>query len=93
MSNIIIPGGPSATVMGPDDKTVQTVGTEEIDFVEAKLLRDYKKFLMKHDLREALYCNRCWQHDLSDGTEAHVTDSDILIKCRCTLRHYRGTSY
>lgn len=92
MSNIIIPGA-EGTVMGPDDLTVQKVGTQEIDFDEAVLLRAYKKFLQKHELREALYCNRCWGHNLADGCEAHVTDSDIMIKCRCTLRHHKGSSY
>lgn len=92
MSNIIIPGG-TGTVMGPDEITPQTIPTEEISFEDAKLLREYKKFLLKHDLREALYCQRCWGHNLNDGCEAHVTDSSVLIRCRCTLRHHRGTSY
>ena len=92
MSNIIITDKPSI-VQGPDDLTPQTVGTEGITFDEAVLLREYKRFLQKHDLREALYCQRCWGHNLQDGCEAHVTDNDILIKCRCTLRQHVGSSY
>lgn len=92
MSNIIIPEG-SGTVIGPDDKSVETVPTREISFEDAKLLREYKKFLLKMGLREALYCQHCWGHSLSDGCEAHVTDQDILIRCRCTMRFYKGTSY
>ncbi len=92
MSNIIIPSG-TGTVSGPGDPAVQIVATQDIDFDDAVLLRAYKKFLLKHDLREALYCQKCWGHNLNDGCEAHVTDADILIRCRCTLRHHKGSSY
>lgn len=59
---------------------------------EAKLLRAYKKFLLTHDLREAVYCQRCWSKDLSDGTQFFVTPDKILIKCRCAERMYLGAS-
>lgn len=91
MSNVIIPAG-FGTILDADGKTVERVGSREITFEEAKLLREYKKFLMKYELREALYCNQCWQHDLSDGCEAHVTQDDVLIKCRCQIRFYKGST-
>lgn len=80
-------------ISGPDDVGVVKIGTKEITFDEAVLLRAYKKFLQKYDLREALYCQWCWGHNLADGCEAHVTDGDIMIRCRCTLRHHKGSSY
>lgn len=92
MSNIIIPEG-VATVQSPDDLVAQTVSSIELTLEEANLLRAYKKFLLKRDLREAVYCNFCWGHSLADGTEFHVTDNDILIKCRCSLRYYKGSTY
>ena len=57
---------------------------------EAKLLREYKKFLLRHGLKEALYCNACFERNLSHGTEAYVTSEQIVIKCRCRLRFYQG---
>jgi len=60
---------------------------------EARLLRQYKRFLLEHGLKEALYCTSCWDHQLSHGTRAHVTPSQILIECRCRLRFYQGTEY
>lgn len=57
---------------------------------DAELLRLYKKFLQRYGLREALYCSACFDGQLHDGCEAHVTDGDILIKCRCTTRFFKG---
>lgn len=60
---------------------------------EAELLRNYKKFLQKRGLREAIYCNTCWQGDLADGIDAFVTDGQILFKCRHRMLFYQGQSY
>lgn len=62
----------------------------ELTPAEAQLLRQYKTFLQRHGLREALYCNACWAGQLHDGCEAHVTPHDILIRCRCRVRTFRG---
>ena len=60
---------------------------------EAELLRNYKKFLQRRGLREAIYCNHCWQGDLSDGMDAFVTDGQILFKCRHRLLFYQGQTF
>lgn len=65
----------------------------ELALEDVTLLRAYKKFLQRHGLREALFCNNCWQGQISDGCEAHVTDGDVLIKCRCRVRHYKGQTF
>ncbi len=60
---------------------------------DAHLLREYKKFLQRNGLREALYCSHCWSGQREDGCEAHVTAADILIKCRCKVRIHKGQSF
>lgn len=60
---------------------------------EARLLRTYKKFLEAHGLREALYCQKCWDHDLSDGLQAFVASEKIGFICRCTTRLHFGATY
>lgn len=70
-----------------------TVQNIKISDQNADLLRRYKKFLDSYGLREALYCNDCWDRRTPDGCDAFVTDSQIVIKCRCKLRTYMGQSY
>ena len=61
---------------------------------EAELLRRYKKFLSAHGLREALYCNNCWDvGNIHDGCNAFVTDSQIGIICRCKMRFHQGQTF
>lgn len=60
---------------------------------EAELLRRYKKFLMAHGLAEALYCKSCWEGDRHDGCKAFVTNSQILIECRCKMRFHQGQTF
>jgi hypothetical protein len=60
---------------------------------EATLLRAYKKLLAKYHLREALYCNDCFEGDLSDGCRAFVTETQIGIKCRCKMRVFQGQTH
>lgn len=69
------------------------VPSVEISVEDVALLRAYKKFLLRQGLREALYCNACFEGQLSDGCEAHVTDGDVLIKCRCKVRFYKGQTF
>ena len=82
VSNIVTPDGTAATyptlVLTPED---------------ARLLREYKKFLQRHRYREALFCNDCWEGHLSDGTEAHVTPNAILIRCRCRATTFMGPTF
>lgn len=82
----------TAEIVGPDGELLTkptTVLTQE----DADLLRKYKKFLDARGLREALYCKACWDGDRHDGCKAFVTDSQIAIECRCSLRFYQGQSY
>lgn len=72
---------------------VAIVPTTVLSQEEAELLRRYKKFLQAHGLAEALYCKNCGIGSRNDGCEAHVTDSDILIRCRCKMRFYRGQTF
>lgn len=59
---------------------------------EAALLRRYQKFLQAHGLREAVYCNDCWEGNRSDGLRAFVRADRILFECRCKTRVYQGPS-
>ena len=60
---------------------------------EAELLRHYKQFLARYGLREALYCNTCWQGSLSDGMDVYVTGGQILFKCRHRMLFYQGHTF
>ncbi len=80
------------TLVAPDGSAA-VQNTVILTTEEAELLRTYKKFLAARGLREALYCNTCWEGQLADGCEAHVTNSQILIKCRCTSRFYQGQTF
>jgi hypothetical protein len=60
---------------------------------DAEMLRAYKVFLKSYRLREALYCDSCWDGTKEDGCKAFVTSNEILIKCRCTTRVYQGMRY
>lgn len=64
--------------------------TEMLSAEEAKLLRDYKRFLQRRGLREALFCNTCSEQRRSDGTQAYVTAEQIGIKCRCRFLFHQG---
>ena len=80
-----------SVIYGPDG-SVASLPTIIITHEEAKLLREYKKFLLRHRLREALFCRDCWNSNLADGCEAYVTTDQIMIRCRCRARFYQGAS-
>lgn len=61
---------------------------------QARIMRDYKKLVLGPlGLKEALYCDQCWEHNLSHGLHAEVTSERIIMKCRCQLRVYNGPTY
>lgn len=81
------------TIYGPDGAPAQQE-TVLLGDEEAELLRSYKKFLQRRGLREALYCQDCWdRNSLNDGCEAHVTSNQILIRCRCKTRFHQGQTF
>ena len=79
------------TILGPDGNPA-IVPTLVFTQDEAHTFREYKKLLHRYGLKEALYCNDCWEGGLSDGCEAMVTSGQIVVKCRCKLRFYQGYS-
>lgn len=84
------------TIITPEGETI--IPTIILDHEDASLLRQYKKFLKKYNLKEALFCNECaLVSDISaakrgqpHGLEAYVTESQIVLKCRCRNRFYQG---
>lgn len=79
-------------ILDPSGNPV-SIPTIPLDPADVRLLREYKKLLQRLGLREALYCQECWNGKREDGCEAKVTDSLAVIKCRCTLRIYQGPTY
>lgn len=83
----------TATILGPNGEP-ENLPHDPISEDELRVLAEYRKFLLKHDYREAIYCNRCWGHNLSDGTRMHVkTDGltiEAMVKCRCRLAYGKG---
>lgn len=82
----------TATILAPDG-SVANLPTEILTGDDARLLRDYRRFLIRHGYKEALYCDRCWERNLARGTEAFVTPERIAIKCRCRLTYFQGQTY
>jgi hypothetical protein len=80
------------SIVGPDGE-VLSKPTQILSSDEARLLREYKKFLHVRGMREALYCNECFSGNLSDGMRAHVTDSQVLFECRHRMIFYQGNTY
>lgn len=70
-----------------------TFPTQLLTSEEAALLRLYKKFLHSHGMREAVYCNTCYQGAQHDGMEAYVTDGSIFFKCRHRILFHKGQSF
>ncbi len=82
----------TSVIVGPDGSPA-SVPTIILTQEAAALLRLYKKFLEAHRLREALYCQECWDGQNPDGCEAYVTDHQILIRCRHRILFYQGATY
>jgi hypothetical protein len=80
------------TIVNPDG-SIASRPTLLLSAEDAKLLREYKKLLRKLNLREALYCNDCWDGTREDGCKAFVTDAQIGIFCRCKQRFHQGQSF
>lgn len=81
-----------SVILAPDG-SVATLPTTILTGEEAQLLREYKKFLLRHGYKEALYCDSCWNQNLQHGTEAYVTDDRIGIKCRCRFTYFQGQTF
>ena len=79
----------NSLIVSPDG-TAANYPTVLLSMEDAKLLREYKKFLLRMGLKEAVYCNSCYERNLSHGTEFFVTSDQIMIKCRCQVRFYQG---
>lgn len=81
------------TLYGPDGEPAN-LPHEQITEDELRLLLEYKKFLQKHEYREAVYCNRCWGNNLSDGARFQVQTSGLtieaFIQCRCRAAYGKG---
>jgi hypothetical protein len=77
-----------------DEAGSETLPHEPLTEDELRLLLEYKKFLQRHDYREAVYCSRCWGNDLADGTQFRVQTSgftvEALIRCRCRVAYGKG---
>lgn len=83
----------TATILAPNGEPA-TLRAVQMDAEAARIMREYKKkVLLKYGLREALYCNSCFEQNRSDGCEAHVADSGIMIRCRCSVRNFMGPTY
>ena len=82
----------AGTILAPDG-SVAALPTQLLSDEDARLLRTYKKFLNRYGLREALYCQKCWDSSLEDGCKAFVTTNQILIQCRCKMRFHQGQTF
>ena len=80
-------------IIDPTTGAAATRDTVMLSVEDAQILRQYRKFLERRGLREALYCNNCYQGNLSDGCRAFVTNEAILIECRCSMRTFQGPTY
>lgn len=55
----------------------------------------WRKFLLRHRLAEALYCQTCFERNLDHGCHARVVQSGLTIEagiaCRHASRYGKGT--
>ena len=80
-----------SAILSPDGTIAANVLPHiELSLQDAEILRNYKAFLERHKLREALYCQRCWDGHREDGCKAFVRADRILIECRCRTRTFMG---
>lgn len=84
----IVPG----SIVGPNGELLNKP-TQILTAEDAALLRRYKKFLASHGMREAVFCNSCFEGNLSDGMRAHVTDGQIVFECRHRMLYFGGSTY
>lgn len=82
----------SGSIVGPDG-SVLNKPTVILTTEEAELLRKYKQFLQRRGLREAVYCNHCFDGNLEDGMRAFVRDDQILFECRHRMLFYQGQTF
>lgn len=93
MANIIIPVGAEGTVTDERGETTNVRAVTLTD-AQAKLLREYKKqILIPLGLKEALFCESCGHGSLEDGCKSFVTNEQIGIICRCTMRVFKGQTF
>lgn len=73
----------------------ESVPTIILDAEDAHVLRQYKKFLLKYGLAEAVRCKHCFETlgQSMSGMEAHVTDHEILFRCRHRMLYHRGLAH
>lgn len=81
-----------SVIVAPDG-TPASLPTVILTGDEARLLREYKKFLDRHRIKEAAYCTDCWEHNLQHGMDAYVTHDQILFRCRCRALYFQGPTY
>ena len=81
-----------ALILAPDGALAQR---QQVVFTpeEARLMREYKKLLQRHQLLEATYCAKCFEGNREDGCRAYVTADQILIECRCKVRLFQGHTF
>ena len=78
-----------APIIGPDG-SILNKPTIPIEPEEARLLKKYRAFLEKYGLREAIFCQQCFDGNRADGTRFHVTPNGVMIECRCRTLLYAG---
>ena len=81
-----------SVIVAPDG-TPASLPTVLLTGEEAKLLREYRKFLDRHRIKEAAYCSDCWESNLQHGMKAFVTPENILFQCRCRALYFHGPTY
>jgi hypothetical protein len=75
----------------PQERLIETGEIEEqsLNAFEAHMLWAYKRFLIRYQLQEALYCLACGLNKREDGCRASVTPDRIRIECRHAIRSYQ----
>lgn len=81
-------------IIDPTTGAAANIPTILLTAEQAKIMREYKKkVLLPLGIKETAYCDNCWEHNLSHGMEAHVTDNKIMFRCRCRMLFFNGPTY
>lgn len=81
--------GPEREIIAPTPLSeLPTTPPAPITQGEAHIFAAMKAFWLKHGIREALYCLRCFTRKRPHGTIAQTTSKGVWVRCRCGQAEY-----
>jgi len=74
---------PSSAAVLPRRTPTPDVPREQLTLEDARLLAAMSVVFRTYGLREALFCQRCFQAGRTDGCRQVIRDREVSLECRC----------